>query len=220
VLTQEELALILDGTKHESPDVRAMIWVGFTTGMRFGEISALEWSDIDLEQGQIHVRKSQVAGNVGPTKTRSYRIVPLHPMVRDILVAHRQWQVKKQVRGLDTGLVFLSEVGGHRFSGILTKPLARCAERAKVKKHVTAHTMRRTFNNLARQAAGEIVARAMTGHATTEMTAHYSHVTLKEKSTAIIAALGTLTAAASDEAVVGSCCGSAEIGSTHNMETV
>src|SRR5438552_3109943 len=41
-----------------------------------------------------------------------------------------------------------------RYSGLLTKPLARCAERAGLDKHITAHTMRRTFNNLARQAAG------------------------------------------------------------------
>ena len=58
------------------------------------------------------------------------------------------------VPGLEKGLVFLSEKGGHRFSNVLTKPLARCAEGAHVNKHVTAHTMRRTFNNLARQAAG------------------------------------------------------------------
>lgn len=192
VLTEEELAGVLAQTVHESPDIRAMIWLGFTTGMRFGELSALEWSDIDFERGLIHVRKSQVAGNVGPTKTRAHRSVPLHPTVAEVLLAHRRWQEERKVRGAATGIVFLSEVGGHRFSGVLTKPLLRCAEAASVKKHVTAHTMRRTFNNLARQAAGEIVARAMTGHTTTEMTEHYSHVSLAEKHRAVSAALGAI----------------------------
>lgn len=50
--------------------------------------------------------------------------------------------------------------------------------------------MRRTFNNLARQAAGDIVARSMTGHSTMEMTEHYSHVTLEEKNKAVVKALG------------------------------
>ena len=192
VLTGDELAGVLRGTIHESPDIRAMIWLGFTTGMRFGELSALQWSDIDFDRGLIHVRKSQVGGVVGPTKTRSHRSVPLHPVVREILLEHRRWQEQRSVRGLDRGIVFLSAAGGHRFSSVLTKPLLRCAERGDVKKHVTAHTMRRTFNNLARQAAGEIVARAMTGHTTTEMTEHYSFVSLDEKAKAVSAALGSV----------------------------
>ncbi len=41
-----------------------------------------------------------------------------------------------------------------------------------------------------RQAAGDIVARSMTGHTTSEMTEHYSEVTIEEKSTALLTALG------------------------------
>lgn len=194
VLTREELGRILEETVHESPDMRAMIWTGFTTGMRFGELSALQWSDVDFDRGLIHVRKSQVKGVVGPTKTRSRRTVPLHPLVADILRAHRAWQEEHKVRGIEKGFLFLSELGGLRFSNVLTKPLAGCARRAEVNKHVTSHTMRRTFNNLARQAAGDIVARSMTGHTTTAMTEHYSHVTLEEKNKAVSAALGLLGA--------------------------
>lgn len=102
------------------------------------------------------------------------------------------WQVERKVKGIETGFVFLSDTGRLRFSNVLTKPLANCAQRAEVNKHVTSHTMRRTFNNLARQAAGEIVARSMTGHTTTAMTEHYSHVTLEEKNKAVSAALGLL----------------------------
>lgn len=41
--------------------------------------------------------------------------------------------------------------------------------------------MRRTFNNLARQVAGDIVTRSITGHVTEAMTEHYSHVGAGEK---------------------------------------
>lgn len=204
VLTRDELGRVLDETQHESADIRTMIWVGFTTGMRFGELSALEWSDVDFESGIIHVRKSQVNGNVGPTKTRTRRTVPLHSVVGEILRAHAQWQKERQRAEAASGFLFLPkstrELGEDttrverrlRHSSVLTKPLTRCAERAGVKKHVTSHTMRRTFNNLARQAAGEIVARSMTGHTSTAMTEHYSHVTLDEKNKAIAEALGLL----------------------------
>jgi hypothetical protein len=45
----------------------------------------------------------------------------------------------------------------------------------------TVHGFRRTFNNLARQVAGEIVTRSITGHVTQAMTEHYSHVGREEK---------------------------------------
>jgi hypothetical protein len=61
-----------------------------------------------------------------------------------------------------------------------------------VDKNVTAHTMRRTFNNLVRQNAGEIAARAMVGHSTSEMTEHYSDVTVQEKRAAVAAAFGPM----------------------------
>lgn len=192
VLTQDELARLLDDTSHESPDVRAMIWLGFTTGMRFGELSALLWDDVDFGRKVIHVRRSQVNGLVGPTKTRAYRTVPLHPTVAAILEAHKAWLATRAVRLVDAAMVFPSNAGTYRHASMLTQPLARCAARAGIDKHVSAHTMRRTFNNLARIAAGEIVARAMTGHATTAMTEHYSHVSLDEKHKALDAALGSL----------------------------
>jgi len=46
---------------------------------------------------------------------------------------------------------------------------------------VTTHGLRRTFNNLSRQVAGEIVTRSITGHVTAAMTEHYSHVGSEEK---------------------------------------
>ena len=32
-----------------------IFYVGFSTGMRIGEINALEWKDIDFEKMEIHV---------------------------------------------------------------------------------------------------------------------------------------------------------------------
>jgi integrase len=193
VLTQDELVRLLEQTEQESHDVAAMIWVGFTTGMRFGEISALLWEDVDFEQRVIHVRRSQVYGNVGPTKTNSKRSVPLHPVVATMLRAHKAWlQARTKSDVVFPASRSNGKGSGYRYSGLLTKPLARCAKRAGVKKHITAHTMRRTFNNLARQAAGEIVTRAMTGHMTPAMTEHYSQVTLAEKTKALENALGAL----------------------------
>jgi len=62
---------------------------------------------------------------------------------------------------------------------------------------VTNQCLRRTANNLIRQSAGEIAARAITGHATQAMTEHYSEVTIAEKLEAGSVAFGPLLEARS-----------------------
>ena len=114
VLDQDQLAGVLKATAHESDDVRAMIWVGFSTGMRFGELSSLLWSDVDFDKKCIHVRKSQVNGIVGPTKKRGYRTVPLHPLVADVLRRQQRWVETQAIRCVDAGMVFPSNVGSSR----------------------------------------------------------------------------------------------------------
>jgi hypothetical protein len=54
-------------------------------------------------------------------------------------------------------------------------------KRVGIKRRFTVHGFRRTFNNIARQVAGEIVTRSITGHVTQAMTEHYSHVGREEK---------------------------------------
>ncbi len=188
-LTRNELTALLIAADHETPDIRAMMWVIATTGMRFGEVSALEWEDIDFERGLVHVRRSQVEGKVFPTKTSTNRSVPLHPTVASILKEHRVWLERRRN---PRGLVFPSTQGTYRSPSIMTKPMQRCAERAGIEKTVSNQALRRTVNNLIRQTAGEIAARAITGHATQAMTEHYSDVTVDEKHLAQQRALGGL----------------------------
>ena len=39
VLTREELGAFLKAAEAEPDDIQAMFWLGFTTGVRFGELS-------------------------------------------------------------------------------------------------------------------------------------------------------------------------------------
>jgi integrase len=45
--------------------------VAVLTGLRWGEIASLEWSDIDFETGKIHVRRATPAGTKGPQDPKS-----------------------------------------------------------------------------------------------------------------------------------------------------
>lgn len=196
VLSQAELARLLDAALAESPDIRAMMVVGFATGMRFAELSALEWRDIDLVRGTLRIERSQVGGHVGPPKTESTRrLVYLPPEIIEVLTLHQRSRVAAGP-GVSPDVVFPSQRGTYRFPQVLKAPLERCCARAGINKHLTAHCMRKTANNLIRQAAGDVVARAMVGQVTTEMTFRYSEVDAAERGTAHRVAFGDVFKAA------------------------
>jgi len=99
--------------------------------------------------------------------------------------------------------VFANEDGGLLGPCALRFPLQRVLKRAGITKRVSVHGLRRTFNNLSRQVAGNIVTRAITGHVTEEMTEHYSHVDRAEKLRAAdqVVALAGLRGSANDNSV-------------------
>ncbi len=67
----------------------------------------------------------------------------------------------------DSGLLFPSTTGRFRAASCLDKPLVEIAKGANIEKHLTARFMRRTFQDLGRQAqVHDFVVRAISGHAT------------------------------------------------------
>lgn len=194
-VTLDELHRLLAAAKDESEDIAAMLVLTFSTGMRFCEVSALEWRDIDLDAGKLRIERSQVGGAVGSPKTEgTRRDVYLGPAVVDVLRGHLKWQEENVVAVLIPGLVFPTTKGGYRTPGVLMKPLRRCCARAGIQKHLSSHCLRKTANNLIRQASGDTVARSMLGHATTEMTRLYSNVDSAERAKAHHAAFGDVFA--------------------------
>ncbi len=66
----------------------------------------------------------------------------------------------------------------------------RCLKEIGMTERFTVHGLRRTFNDLMRRAGADgIVTRALTGHVTEGMTAHYSTVGFDEKQAAVAGVL-------------------------------
>jgi len=86
-------------------------------------------------------------------------------------------------------LLFPSDIGGFRSGSCLTKPFGQVAKAIGLKKRVTARAMRRTFQDLARAAAPDVVTRSISRHATAEMQRHYSTVAVEEQRRAIAGAV-------------------------------
>ncbi len=92
------------------------------TGMRPGEVQALQWKDCDLKAGTVAVRRTLVhlkggAWQLGEPKTRlSHRTIPLPRSVTRELVTHRVAQAAHRLRlgsaYQDHDFVFANETGG------------------------------------------------------------------------------------------------------------
>ncbi len=88
--SKEEVFRILDA----SPDkIKLFFSIGFFTGMRTGEITALKWSDIDLENKVIQVRRTRNKGVETTPKTKSsIRDVDILDVLLPYLENHLQFK--------------------------------------------------------------------------------------------------------------------------------
>jgi integrase len=185
-LTADELRRFLEAAAKERPEVYAICILGFFTGMRFGEIAALQWNDIREDEGLVLVRRSVWRNHVTTTKTGTKRSAALHPIILEVIKAHRTSLVARKLPVMGTAWVFPSGTGRCHRASYLKRPFERVLKAAKIEKHFSPHGMRRTFNNLMRQAqVDRTLLHSMIGHSSDKMTELYSHVDRDEKLAAV-----------------------------------
>jgi len=145
-----------------------------TTGLRWGEASALHWRDIN--RGVATIRYTNDRGTLTEPKTEgSARTVVILPEVL-LLIGQRRGD-----------LVFTTGKGTIHRGNPLVNVLRRACKAADLGFMVTAHGLRRTFNNEGRKVLPREVLKSITGHVTDKMTDHYSLVGSAEKSDAATA---------------------------------
>ncbi len=185
-LPAELLPKVLARFKEAYPQHYAMLYIGMTTGMRWSELSALEWDDVDMEQGVLNSTRAQVRGHVDTRKTDDEIEFPLLPEMAEVLRWHRRRLIEQQSPGLGKGLVFPSKLGGYSFASRFSKPLESVRKELGIPYRLTSKVMRRTFNNLLRKAAVDrLVLRSLTGHSSETMTEQYSTVASAEQWNAV-----------------------------------
>jgi integrase len=75
-LTPQQLFTLVEHMR--SPRDKAMVLVAGLSGLRFGELTALQWSDIDFTRREIGVTKAWSKGKLKLPKTDQTRTTPLH----------------------------------------------------------------------------------------------------------------------------------------------
>lgn len=89
----------------------ALIITAGYTGLRQGELFALQWDDVDIEQQTIHVQRSVWNGQTVPPKSGRARVVLLPPPAREAL--QDMARLNAIYLGWDqTGFVFRQRQGG------------------------------------------------------------------------------------------------------------
>jgi integrase len=88
VLSEAEVLSLADKAlevhdEHLGPAVRALILVAGYVGLRAGELGGLEWGDVDLHRGRLHVMRSLSADGLKAPKSGEPRICVLPPQAAE-----------------------------------------------------------------------------------------------------------------------------------------
>ena len=161
------------------------------TGLRRSELIALDWGDLDLDGPRPSVL-------VRCGKGRKPRRQPLAPAL-----ARELADLRRRLHPSAEAPVFTGLAGRRLQPTVLANIIRRTAARARIDKHVTAHTLRHTAATWLRQATGDarLVAEYL-GHADLSTVSRYAHVAPAELHDAAeaIAARAGLEPASSVEA--------------------
>ena len=153
-----------------------LYYLELATGLRRGELLGLKWEDVDLERGDLRVRRqvSRINGEVveAPLKTKNaYRTLPL---AEDTVIV-----LKEQRRKVgNSPWVFPSPNGGPISPDSVLHMLHRVLKRAGLPK-VRFHDLRHTFATLALQNGVDVkTVSGMLGHFSAGFTLDtYAHIT-------------------------------------------
>ncbi len=161
-LTIEEVERLLEACE---PRIKPIVEVAANTGMRWGEIAALEWRDVDFERGQLHIRDP---------KNREDRHVPMNGSVVASLQEHRRQQAAWA--GKIISHVFTNPRLGRPWSDIRV-PFKAALKTAGIDESFPFKNLRHTAASHLTMAGVDLrTVGQILGHKTAHVTLRYAHL--------------------------------------------
>ncbi len=175
-LTPEEIQMFLSNVSKE---YYPLFLTAVLTGLRRGELLALQWKDIDFENSLIHVNKALYKDKfVEPKSKCAKRHVIMSPYLAEVLKKHKE---NSEGDGHDFDLVFTNKDGRPISGGVLVRRhFLPTLKRAGLKR-VRFHDLRHSFATLLIDQKENIkFIQSQLGHASIQTTMdRYGHL-LKE----------------------------------------
>jgi integrase len=169
VLSIVQIQALLENLREP---VRTMVLVDISTGLRIGELLALQWRDLDFENLEISVTRSISVQHIGDCKTEASR----KPVPMDAEIAESLWRWRHNSGyPMPEDWVFASPAKNGKqpyWPGTLYRAhLAPAAKAAGIPGKIGWHTFRHTFATLLK-ANGEDVktVQELLRHATSAVT--------------------------------------------------
>jgi len=160
VLSPEEVACVLEAAP--GPKYKAALSAAYGAGLRVSEVVALKVSDVDSKRMLLRIEQG---------KGRRDRFAMLSPQLLELL--RDWWRIARPQVWLFPGQNAVNPLPPRQFN----RAVHAAAQRAKIAKRVTPHTLRHSFaTHLLEQNIDIRVIQVLLGHAKLETTALYTRV--------------------------------------------
>lgn len=187
VYSKEELIAFFKAIENEKQHVKLMFHLLAYTGIRKGELLALEWSDVDFENKTLSINKTLARVSKGtaiqkPKTKNGQRIISLDDTTVQLL---RQYKTANKILYLNNSIIF-SNKGRYLSLYYLSPILNRILKNSHLKK-ITPHGFRHTHCSLLIEAGvGVKEIQMRLGHKDIETTLNiYTHLTRNQHNQAI-----------------------------------
>jgi integrase len=162
----DEYEKLVQAASQADMNTYVLVLLGGDAGLRLGEMTALEWSDVDLHKRQLTVQHAEWKGHVTATKGGRLRHVAMTKRLAAALNALRHLRGRR---------VLLQSNGEPLTMKIVQDRVASAASRSGVRPGV--HILRHTFcSHLAMRGAPARAIQELAGHEDLKTTQRYMHV--------------------------------------------
>lgn len=177
-LNKEEEAVFLEACNEVAPAYYPFFLMALRTGMRLGELLALQWGDIDFNSKYIIVQRSYKRGHFSEPKNHKGRRVDMSDQLIQVLKAYER---EEKERALKEGRGGLPELVFHRSGQVIEQNFIRrvfdrVLNKAGLRK-IRMHDLRHTYaSQLLSLGESVVYVKEQLGHHSIQLTVDtYAH---------------------------------------------
>jgi integrase len=179
--TRDEVALFLKTAKQHAPCYYPLFLCAVRTGLRQGELLALQWGDLDFHGRFIEVQRNYAQRRLTTPKNGESRRVD---MSKELCQTLRDLQTERQLEAAANGWqevpvwIFCSETGGLLDPDNLRRRAFRSLLKASGLRRIRFHDLRHTFASLLlQQGESPVYVKEQMGHSSIQITVDlYGHL--------------------------------------------